>query len=225
MNSILGADRFIFYSHNVSSVLFSDLDHHLIHKYNINIYDWAHPVSDIHYYGQLAAIQDCLYRTMLISRYAVFSDLDEVIVPVQDYGWHQLMASLQADVNHNYGAYMFRHVLYNRQFPSQCPRVQIRRDDRSFSLPAVLCHVDREKRINQHGDRTKLIVSPHKILILGVHNVWRYMEGAMDYFVPIEQGLLHHYRYWDKNMEHVTYIQNKLMFKYKAELLQRLSKT
>ena len=47
------------------------------------------------YNGQSAAIQDCLYRQMASSRYVVFSDLDEFVVPRHLANWTELARSLE----------------------------------------------------------------------------------------------------------------------------------
>ena len=50
----------------------------------------------MHYYGQLAAANDCLYRYMYTSQYIAFIDLDELIVPRGNLTtWGQLFDQLE----------------------------------------------------------------------------------------------------------------------------------
>ncbi|MGL4849430.1 MAG: glycosyltransferase family 92 protein [Clostridium sp.] len=44
---------------------------------------WKPDVSpgDIHYYGQIPALNDCIYRYMYQSRYVALHDTDELILP------------------------------------------------------------------------------------------------------------------------------------------------
>lgn len=37
--------------------------------------------GDLHYFGQIAALNDCLYRYMYQSRYVALQDIDELILP------------------------------------------------------------------------------------------------------------------------------------------------
>ena len=39
--------------------------------------------SQIHYYGQVPALNDCVYRYMYQTRYIALHDMDELILPQQ----------------------------------------------------------------------------------------------------------------------------------------------
>lgn len=50
----------------------------------INVsYGWLpeHGPGQIHYVGQIPALNDCLYRYMYKSRYVALNDMDELILP------------------------------------------------------------------------------------------------------------------------------------------------
>lgn len=51
--------------------------------------------GDIHYFGQLTTLNECIYRSMDRSRYVLLSDLDEIIMPYQDNNLMSLMDKLQ----------------------------------------------------------------------------------------------------------------------------------
>ncbi|XP_062400149.1 uncharacterized protein LOC134089721 [Sardina pilchardus] len=56
-----------------------------------------HP-GDIHYYGQLTTLNECIYRYMYQSKYLLLHDLDEIIMPYKHGNLNKLMDSLQ--LNH-----------------------------------------------------------------------------------------------------------------------------
>lgn len=41
----------------------------------------SHGPGDLHYFGQIAALNDCLYRNMYRSKYVALHDVDELILP------------------------------------------------------------------------------------------------------------------------------------------------
>jgi len=46
---------------------------------------------DVHYFAQLAALNDCLYRVMFRARFVVLVDLDEVLVPRRRRHWRPML--------------------------------------------------------------------------------------------------------------------------------------
>lgn len=40
-----------------------------------------HGPGDLHYFGQIPALNDCVYRYMYRSRYVALQDIDELILP------------------------------------------------------------------------------------------------------------------------------------------------
>lgn len=58
---------------------------------------WLYSKSggDVHYYGQLTTLNECLYRSMERSRYVLLNDIDEIIMPYKHDSLVSLMAELQ----------------------------------------------------------------------------------------------------------------------------------
>ncbi|KAJ8012844.1 hypothetical protein DPEC_G00047090 [Dallia pectoralis] len=52
--------------------------------------------GDIHYYGQLTTLNDCIYRHMYQSRYVLLNDIDEIIAPYQHQTLPPMMEILQS---------------------------------------------------------------------------------------------------------------------------------
>ena len=110
MNRILGANRLVFYNFSSGQSVTR-----LINYYSsigvADVIQWQLPVSvdtnspnpdiipDIHYFGQLVALNDCLYRYMFQSRFIIFTDLDELIIPRQTLTWESMRQQISCPSN------------------------------------------------------------------------------------------------------------------------------
>ena len=91
INRLLGADYFVVYNCSITT----DVDRVLRMYMRDNIMEvvqWPLPINgfleeakigvpEIHYFGQQAALNDCLYRMKFISKYIINTDMDEFIIP------------------------------------------------------------------------------------------------------------------------------------------------
>ena len=226
--TVMGVDHFVFYNHSIGDAVSSYLHDIILNNKHIEIKNWSYPsVIDVHYFGQLGFIQDCLYESMFSSRYVVFTDLDEVLTPTHPRmrTWHDILSTVdthqpQGNMQlHLCASYMFRNTFFSLHVPNKCSLIHSSRHDRNISLPTVLCHTQREEKISDYGDRSKQIVIPERIFIMGIHNVWSYYSpDYADCNVPPELGLLYHYREWDRNVN-LTLIQDTVILKYEADIL------
>lgn len=51
--------------------------------------------GDVHYFGQLTTLNECIYRSMDRSRYVLLNDIDEIIMPYKHNNLTSLMDVLQ----------------------------------------------------------------------------------------------------------------------------------
>lgn len=56
---------------------------------------FSHDEGDVHYFGQIVTLNECIYRSMDRSRYVLLNDLDEIIMPYQHNDLMSLMNVLQ----------------------------------------------------------------------------------------------------------------------------------
>ena len=200
---VLGADHFFFYNlsihWNVDAVL-----NHYASRGLVTVIQWPLPAmlredatnrtseeNNIHYHGQLAMLNDCLNRNKGASRYVVFQDLDELVVPKKQQSWTMLMASLPS----NASAYMLRSSYFPLDWPSVKSGINkiANKIAKTYNAHAFL-KVFREERIFGRAVRSKYIVDPLRVEIVGIHNVWKFKRGGAPYYVPPEVALVHHYR-------------------------------
>ena len=86
---MFGADKFVFYNYS-SGPTVSKYLRGMERDGLVDVVPWPVPMSvdvwppvpghepDVHYFAQLAALNDCLYRYMFSAAHIVFTDLDEV---------------------------------------------------------------------------------------------------------------------------------------------------
>ncbi|CAM9434484.1 unnamed protein product [Lampetra planeri] len=151
---------------------------------------WTYPThpGDVHYYGQTAALNDCLYRHMYDTRYLVMNDVDEIIIPVDCADWRCLLKRLnrlyQADI----------YMVDNHVFPYTATDDFGKMFDKWKFIPGhnILTQVRREPNIPGIFNPNKLIVNPRKVIWTSVHSTERAIGKTVR--VPGRIAKMHHYR-------------------------------
>ena len=109
MNRLLGAQHFTLYNYSMGAALLP-----YIRSYQaeglVDLVPWGVPVRvdvwppdpltepEVHYFAQLGALNDCLYRNMARSRFIVYSDLDEFIAPSPpSLTWMDMLEAVSTD--------------------------------------------------------------------------------------------------------------------------------
>ncbi|GFR65285.1 UDP-galactose:beta-D-galactoside beta-1,4-galactosyltransferase [Elysia marginata] len=220
MSRLLGAGRVVLYNTsiapNVEAVLSMYIRQYQLGRdsLEVKVHPWQLPTfmengvkktfkekEIIHYYGQLAAVDHCLNRYRQVSRYIVFSDLDEVIIPVHHATWSQLIAERQEKTTNGFLAYllnifrgkfagfMFQSTLFNRDRPSPASGFET---DALHYDSNILGYTSRDDYFFPPRRRSKLIVDPKKVDVMGTHRIWQ-GSGLTDN-VPVHDGFVAHYR-------------------------------
>ena len=194
MVRLLGAGRVVLYDANIAPNVRSVLRLYTQEwaagneTLEVVVHSWKLPQLRLHYWGQVAAIEDCLYRYGWLSKYMVFDDLDEFIIPLQHKNWHELIA--ERELSPGYGAFMFRSSVMNQDHASPAKGFEI--EARKYDS-LILGFTQRDDYVYAPLLRSKLIVNPRKIESIGVHHVYE-GYGATD-VIPLDQGLVYHYRW------------------------------
>ena len=221
MNILLGVSFFTCYHHNASESVIR------IMKYyeslgKAQLLPWTtrkqrndilQNTSDLHYHGQIAAINDCLYRNKAFSKYVAIYDLDEIITPrhLNDMNWFDMLKRLP-----DASAYLFRHTMFHQ---AHVGRVKPHYDD-------YFIRKNRSIVIYPPYNRSKVIVKTKDVVGLKVHNVW-HMKSQRNKHVVVtpDVGLLHHYRLIVyKSMVRGQQEDNSIM-KFKHNLTDRVTRT
>ncbi|XP_040186410.1 beta-1,4-galactosyltransferase galt-1-like [Rana temporaria] len=229
MYKILGASRVTIYKTNCSRDVDKVLRHY-IDEGTLEVVPW--PIdrhlrtskmwkytpgltAEIGYFGQITALNDCLYRNMYKSKFVLLNDHDEIILPIIDRDWSSLMESLQ------------------KQFPDTSvfrfeARVFLTSDNSSkFDLwphvPGVniLRHA-LPNRVNQtmHNPR-KMIVNPRKVFETSVHYAPKYDGTSTN--VPNNMATTFHGKgSWGKDVAREDQIWDDILRKYNTSLVPKV---
>ncbi len=189
MSTVLGVEMIVFYVNEAQ-----------VDK-NVLEYVWEHYPKRVktvgwgkfgkwkpfHYYGQLLMISDCFYRHMYEIEYITTMDLDEMILPVEQNNWAEM---IQSFVNSDKAPdYMFQNTFFEPTGQQTLP---------NFPDKPVPKYFSRTQRIPckpGYDYRTKLISRPKLIYEPSVHWNCAKIDGVnKTYLVPPEKGIVGHYR-------------------------------
>ncbi|XP_039459771.1 uncharacterized protein LOC116326068 isoform X3 [Oreochromis aureus] len=138
---------------------------------------WLHSEhgGDVHYFGQLTTLNECIYRSMERSRYVLLNDIDEILMPYQHKDLMSLMNTLR-NQHPNTGVFLIENHTYPKKLFNQ---------SKSGPLPQwngvpgfdIMVHIYREEPNRNIYHPHKLIVQPRAVQQTSVHDVLK-MSGA-----------------------------------------------
>ncbi|XP_052255039.1 uncharacterized protein LOC127860800 isoform X3 [Dreissena polymorpha] len=210
LNKVMGVQYFNFYVNNISTPVEQRLKHY-VHERLARVLYWKLPISqnEIHYFGQLAAINDCLYRSKLESDWTQFVDLDEFVVYQRDTPL--LLPQLLDELSiHNASVYAFRHAHFKiRSTNPDWMEIQLAMNitvkSKAFATKLM------NQYINPVFDRSKCIVRPKDIVTMGIHEAWAMKNIAKVYAVDKSIALLHHYRTTISDFSEILVVNNAIL--------------
>uniref|UniRef100_A0A667X7L5 Glycosyltransferase family 92 protein n=1 Tax=Myripristis murdjan TaxID=586833 RepID=A0A667X7L5_9TELE len=194
---LLGAQRVVIYKNNCSSTMERVLHYYINQVGLVEVLPWpvdAHikvssswlmseSPGDLHYYGQIPALNDCVHRYMYQTQYLLLHDPDEVILPT---GMSSLVSTLQSIHGRDVNFYFENNV-----FPFE-EKEEISRSWSHIPGVNVLLHLLREPIPKQHFTTGKMIVNPRTVDEMSVHSVHKLRKGTAT--IGPELGKLHHIR-------------------------------
>lgn len=211
LNKILGADKFVVYNHSSALNVKGVLDYYA-KRGIVEVIQWRLPMavdtfpkteqpSEIHYFGQVAALNDCLYRNKRISEFVVNIDLDEFIIPHgRTVNWKEMIKevdTVKAKV------FVFKNTHFRKDWNNKHTEAKRKTNliekARQFNL-TTLQTCKREQKIDIKGIRSKYMVRTHGVHYLMIHFVLG-LPLTMDITVSETIGLLHHYKGFDNDVE------------------------
>ncbi|XP_045166872.1 uncharacterized protein LOC123530191 [Mercenaria mercenaria] len=214
MTMLLSVDKVNVYVHSCPSDVMTRLQTYQSNGF-VTIINWPLPkylckTYLLHYCGQLAALNDCLYRTKGYSKYIAVMDIDEFIIPQkqEDLTWSDILHRLPSE-----NVYLFRHVIFIRNKSQEKIEGGLITQANTF----------RHKFVFKTFERSKYIAETENVETLGIHFVWT-LNGS-HYTVDPSIGLVHHYR-WNgvpgmPSIKNNT-VQHQVAKKYSHELRKRI---
>nr|XP_015806285.2 uncharacterized protein LOC107379850 [Nothobranchius furzeri] len=135
--------------------------------------------GDLHYFGQIAALNDFLYRYRYRSRYVALHDVDELILPQSVDRWLELLPLLEKTLGAD-KCYQFENNWFPIEFELPPPMSQTlpRQDQwKNISGVNILTHLYREPSTTTFNN-FKIIVDPRAVFRLTVHGVLQSIKGC-----------------------------------------------
>nr|XP_020656626.1 uncharacterized protein LOC110082964 [Pogona vitticeps] len=232
MYTILGMQKVMIYRNNCSQQMEKVLDYYVaqgtveVIPWPITSYlnvsrTWNFPgdTTQIGYYGQIAALNDCIYRNMYRSKYVLLNDVDEIILPIEYTNWHTLMESLQ-EQNPGSGIFLFENHIFPKTIFTPSPV-----DVPSWkAIPGVniLQHVLREPDRKEVINPRKMIVNPRKVIQTSVHSVLQAFGDSVE--VPMETALVYHCRTpLQPRLLRESLIRDTTLWRYRSALISRVN--
>ncbi|XP_016300424.1 uncharacterized protein LOC107656975 isoform X1 [Sinocyclocheilus anshuiensis] len=188
MFRLLGAQRVVIYKTNCDSDTQKVLDYYekngfveiipwTIKKHIVVSTGWEIDISpgQLHYYGQIPALNDCVYRYMYQTRYLALHDMDELILPFKVKTWTELLPELENLYGTDVG-----FEFENNNFPfSAKPHVDHDIDKwKHVKGKNILNDIDRVPNIPNTFNNYKIIVNPRLVQKATVHGLLESVNGS-----------------------------------------------
>ena len=214
VDKLFGASQFVFYNHSMGSNVSKVLNRYT-KQGTVQLLQWpikAVYSSGVHYKGQMAALNDCLYRLYSKVKYIVVHDMDETIVPRKHRTWSEMINYIKQKYNESdkFGAFDLKSYFFwdanEKKDKNEIKLMTLQATQRTRQ--PMVCH-----------KRSKYIVEPRKVQTTGIHFVWKYNMGFGELCVPIELGDVHHYRkYIIKEYSRENGIKDDNMHRFESDL-------
>lgn len=176
--------------------------------------------GDLHYFGQIAALNDCVYRFMYKTQYVVLQDLDEVIVPVIVDSWTELLPILEEKYGSLVSFEFENHVF--RSTVSGGNAAQRPKEWQGIVGVDILDHVWREPNDPNAFNNFKVIVNPRTVYRTTVHG----LLSAESSGVRVDHNVarLYHIRApWRKDVKDDELIRDERLWHYAPRLIHAVS--
>ncbi|XP_046565606.1 beta-1,4-galactosyltransferase galt-1-like [Haliotis rubra] len=193
VSRILGANHFVFYNLDTQQDLQATLNYYKSIGL-VSVYPWKIPFNsvttnrkqNIWYHGQSIAANDCLYRHMFSTKYIIFNDLDEFLVPRDPdiMSWKDLTTNLYTP---ELCGISFERILFNINKLYNVSKLRM----------TVFNALGRRATPPRPTTSRKVMVEPSKVFEMGIHHVSRPWPDVAKYrvdHVSPDKAFIHHYR-------------------------------
>ncbi|XP_063172384.1 uncharacterized protein LOC134506224 [Candoia aspera] len=230
MYKILGAQKVCIYKTSCS-LLMDQILNYYVEEGTVEIIPWPITsyvnLSSFWYsykdwdYGKTIVLNDCIYRNMYRSKYVVFNDISEIILPLKHLNWKNMIHSLE-DQNPGAGIFFFESHFFSQN-------VFLSSDKFSFSLwksiPGVniLQHVYREPNKLHINVLKKMIVNPRKVVQASSHSILKGYSRTLE--VSRDIAILYNCRKHHENDVGEKYlIRDTAIWRFNMSLIGNVNK-
>ncbi|XP_034530711.1 uncharacterized protein LOC117806116 isoform X2 [Notolabrus celidotus] len=126
--------------------------------------------GDVYYFGQLATLNECIYRSMDRSHYALLHDINEIMMPYKHNSLKPLMDMLQKQ-HPKVGVFLVENHVYTKKPFEKAKRTPLPEwpGVPGFNILANMYRAEPDRSADFHP--YKLIVQPRMVAQTSVHSV------------------------------------------------------
>ncbi|KAL2092605.1 hypothetical protein ACEWY4_012403 [Coilia grayii] len=176
--------------------------------------------GDLHYYGQLTTLNECIYRYMYQSRYVLLNDIDEIIMPYKHASLGDLMDTLQKQYS-DAGVFKIDNPIFSKTQSDDSGRFS-RPEWKSVPGVNILEHIYREPYQKSLDSPTKMIINPRHVEQTSVHSVLKHFGPSID--VPFDVCHIIHVRVplqWYLRKDQLY--EDKKLWEFEEKLIPNIS--
>ncbi|XP_024123913.1 uncharacterized protein LOC112143902 [Oryzias melastigma] len=193
MYRLLGVDRVVIYKTSCGPDLerllqsysqegFVEMVSWPIDKYLNTSTGWLFSVhgGDLHYFGQITTLNECMYRSMERSRYVLMNDIDEIIMPYKHDDLVSMMKALEPQFS-KVGEFLVENHVFQKKYFDPSGRFHLPQWEK---VPGtnILEHIYREEPDRKTSPPQKMIIQPMLVEQISVHKVLK--NFGQRYFMP-----------------------------------------
>ncbi|CAO1373611.1 unnamed protein product [Diamesa serratosioi] len=192
---ILGASMVYIYDKSVTTQVKNILKHYETNRmaqiFTWNLYGYGFE-EELRYEGIFAGLNDCLYRATFIDKfkYIAIVDFDEILMPLRN-DTKTLLEFLMLKDEEHFSSFNFQGAFFFSDFVNDLTTIP---NNTTNKYLHTQCMTTRLKYPCSKHSRSKYIVKGHSATELGNHFVWNTLRDTTEYAVPIDEGLMFHYR-------------------------------
>ncbi|KAG1928057.1 glycosyltransferase family 92 protein [Pimephales promelas] len=178
--------------------------------------------GDVHYYGQLVTLNECIYRHMYQSRYVLLNDIDEIIMPYEHTSLTPLMEDLQS-AHPNVGVFLIENHIFSKTQFEDSGKFK-RAEWKNIPGVNIMEHIYREPDRKNIYNPTKMIVNPRMVQQTSVHSTLKEIGGR--YHVPFNVCRIVHVRVpFQRNLTKDQLFVDKRVWDFEQELIPNIDQT
>ncbi|XP_043072667.1 uncharacterized protein si:zfos-464b6.2 [Puntigrus tetrazona] len=147
--------------------------------------------GQLQYFGQIPALNDCVYRYMYQSHYVALHDLDEFILPLKVKTWKELLPELETKYGSDIG-----FEFENNVFPFNAEGHADYGQDKWKNIQGsnILNYINRVPNLPNTFNNYKIIVNPRLVLKTTVHGLLDSVNGKSTVRVDNSIARIYHFK-------------------------------
>uniref|UniRef100_A0A8C1Z0H1 Glycosyltransferase family 92 protein n=1 Tax=Cyprinus carpio TaxID=7962 RepID=A0A8C1Z0H1_CYPCA len=212
MFRLLGAQRVVIYKTNCDSNTQKVLDYYEKNGF-VEIIPWTitkhinvsrgweinKSPGRLHYFGQIPALNDCVYRYMYQSRYVALHDMDELILPIKVKTWTELLPQLEDMLNYEQDKW------------------------KNIQGVNILNYINRVPNPPNYFSNFKIIVNPRLVLKATVHGLLDSVNGKPLVWVSNSIAHMYHFKHFTYP-PNTKLVRDDHLWDYANDLIPAVSK-